>query len=36
MSKYSKQSMNPFTAELEKASLKDIQEDILFGSWVIL
>ena len=30
MSKDSKQSMDPFTAELEKASLKDIQEAIIW------
>ena len=36
MSKDSKQSMDPFTAELEKASLKDIYKRLLFGSWVIL
>ena len=32
MSKDSKQSMDPFTAELEKASLKDIQEAIIWKS----
>ena len=30
MSKDSKQSMDPFMAELEKASLKDIQEAIIW------
>ena len=30
MSKDSKQSMDPFTAELEKAGLKDIQEAIIW------
>ena len=30
MSKDSKQSMDPFTAELEKASVKDIQEAIIW------
>ena len=30
MSKDSKQSMDPFTAELQKASLKDIQEAIIW------
>ena len=30
MSKDSKQSMDPFTAELEKASFKDIQEAIIW------
>ena len=30
MSKDSKQSMGPFTVELEKASLKDIQEAIIW------
>ena len=30
MSKDTKQSMDPFTAELEKAGLKDIQEAIIW------
>ena len=30
MSKDTKQSMDPFTAELEKASLKDIKEAIIW------
>ena len=30
MSKDSKQSMDPFTAELEKAGLKDLQEAIIW------
>ena len=36
MSKDTKQSMDPFTAELEKAGLKDIQEAIIlkFGDIV--